>query len=328
MLTLPARTGPPAPPAPRSRTLAAAAACCLLAATACAPDGDAGGAPGEENSVTAEAATDGPPPPCSGLQRVAILPSRIDEASGVAVSRRHRDVLWIHNDSEGEPQLYALDTRGRLIRSFEVPVADQTDWEDIEIGPCPAGECLYIGDIGDNLHERDDRAVLRLPEPDPRAGGDAPPVERFPIRYPDGARDAEALFVRPDGSVWILSKGRSGPVTLYRYPPPLRAGERVTLERVQQLTDGLQQLPGQVTGATATPDGRHVLVRTYAWLQLYRFEADTLAPVWSGAGLDLRPLQEPQGEGVGLGPDGSIYLVSEVGPLEQAAPLSRVECRL
>ena len=130
----------------------------------------------------------------------------------------------------------------------------------------------------------------------------------------------------PDTTLYIISKGRSGPVIVYRYPPPLRPLQRVMLERVQQLTTGLEQLPDLVTGADATPDGARVAVRTYSHLQLYRFEGDTLAPLIPGRGYSLGALQEPQGEGVALAADGTVFLVSEAGPARGAAPLSRLRC--
>jgi hypothetical protein len=265
---------------------------------------------------------------CRDPVRIATLPPQLDEASGIVASRAHPGVFWVHNDSEGTPALYAIDQGGSLVAEIALPGArTQSDWEDIAIGPCPAGECLYIGDIGDNLHDRDDRAILRLPEPDPRSGT-AGLVERYPFRYPDGPRDAEALFIMPDTSLWIITKGRSGPITLFRYPPPLRAGERVTLEEVQQLTEGLAQLPELVTGASALPDGSLIVVRSYAHLQLYRMEADTLAALWPSPGFDLAALAEPQGEGVEMLPDGTVYLVSETGPERRPPPFSRVLCTL
>jgi hypothetical protein len=274
-----------------------------------------------------DAPSDGPL--CRDASRVAILPPQLDEASGIVISRAHEGIFWVHNDSEGTPLLYALDAAGALVAEIELPGAgDQSDWEDIAIGPCPAGTCLYIGDIGDNFHDREDRAILRIAEPRPVDGASIHHVERFPFRYPAGPRDAEALFVMPDTSVYIITKGRTGPVTLYHYPGPLREDERVTLVEVQQLTPGLVQLPDLVTGADALPDGSRIAVRTYTHVQLYTLEADGLHPLWPGAGFDLAPLAEPQGEGVALSPDGTVYLVSETGPSREPPPFSRLQCRM
>jgi hypothetical protein len=264
---------------------------------------------------------------CTEAHRIATLPDPLEEASGIVGSRAHPGVFWVHNDSEGTPALYAIDERGALLAEIEIPGTVQSDWEDIALGPCPAGVCLYIGDIGDNLHDSDDRAILRIPEPDPRSASISH-VERFPIRYPDGARDAEALFVLPDTSVFIISKGRSGAVTVYRYPPPLRQDAVVTLEAVQQLTPGLVQLPDLVTGADALPDGSSVVIRTYTHLQLYDLDADTLRPRWPGSGFDLAILAEPQGEGITLLADGTLYLVSETGPERRPPPFSRLRCNI
>jgi hypothetical protein len=299
---------------PVGRPTAVVAAALLAAALA--------GCKADTNAEPAAAAL------CTDVQRVATLPEPLREASGVTFSRRFADLLWVHNDSEGTPALYAVGFDGSLRAEIEVPGAGtQYDWEAIASGPCPAGDCLYIGDIGDNLHDREDRAILRLAEPDP-LDGMVHDVDRFPIRYPTGPQDAEALFVLPDTSVYIISKGRNGPITVYRYPAPLRQGEAVMLEPVQQLSPGLVQLPDLVTGAAATPDGSTIAVRTYTHLQLYRLAADTLQALWPGRGFDLGALAEPQGEGVAVAPDGTVYLVSETGLEQSPAPLSRLRCRI
>jgi hypothetical protein len=262
---------------------------------------------------------------CTEPAVVAPLPPMIREASGIAFAS-DTALLWIHNDSEGSPVLYAIGTDGALRAQIDMPHAPaQFDWEDLATGPCPSGTCLYIGDIGDNVHERADRAILRVAEP---VAGASPAVETFPFMYPGGPQDAEAIFVLPDTSVYVLSKGRRGPVVLFRYPPPLRPGQTVMLEEVQRLSEGLLQLPDLVTGAAARPDGRVVAIRTYSHVNFYSFESRRLVPLLSGPGIDLTPLHEPQGEGIALAADGSVFLVSEAGLEGRTPSLSTLRCRL
>lgn len=263
---------------------------------------------------------------CLDAVRIADLPHSLGEASGLAVSRRDPGVIWAHNDSEGSATLYALDRSGHMLAEIALPGAGpQFDWEDIAAGPCPDGVCLYIADIGDNLHDRDDRAILRLAEPAFEASS-AAGLERFPIRYPDGPLDAEALFVTPDTSVFIITKGRRQGISLYRYPPPLRPDERVTLEHVQQLSEGVAQVPDLVTAADASIDGARVAVRTYSYLTLFRFDGDTLVPSFE-PGFDLTMLAEPQGEAVAFAGGDTLLLATEAGPVRSQPFLSAVRCR-
>lgn len=263
-------------------------------------------------------------PACVDAVRMADLPASLDEASGIALSRRDPNVIWAHNDSEGAATLYALDRSARTTTQVALPAAGrQFDWEDIAAGPCPTGDCLYIADIGDNLHDRDDRAILRITEPRIDSAG-AVNVERFPIEYSDGPVDAEALFVMPDTSVYIISKGRRNDVSLFRYPPPLRAGERVVLEHVQQLSEGVAQLPDLITGADASRDGERIAVRTYSRVLLFRFDGDTLVPL--GDGHDISALGEPQGEAIAVAAGDTLLLATEAGPARAQPFLSMIRC--
>jgi hypothetical protein len=235
-------------------------------------------------------------------------------------------VLWVHNNSERSGRLFAIDSAGSIRATLTVPDTRNIDWEDIAIAPCGTSDCLYIADIGDNLHRREDVGFFRIPEPRPTDEFTATP-EWFPISYPHGPQDAEALFILPGEQVFIITKGRNRSITVYRYPPPLRPGIRVELETVQELSDGVVQMPELITGASATYDGSVIAVRSYTFLWLYSFE-DTLQPLLEPARIDLRPLGEPQGEGVALGDDGSIVLVGERGVNGSTAPVGALTCRL
>jgi len=281
-----------------------------MAATACAPIATSG-------------------PGCSPSAAL-VLDRVLVETSGVAVGRIDPDVLWTHND--GRSDLFALDREGRILAQFEIG-ARLRDWEDIEIAACEAGSCLYFADTGDNDERRPagQTRILRVQEPalpsDVQAGdGPSLEVEAFPIRLPDGARDVEALFVLPGEVPYLVSKGGRDAISVYRYPPPLRP-DTVTLVEVQRLTSGPVGLLDRVTGASAAPDGSWVAVRTYQALQFYRVDGDSLVAADGGL-VNLRPLQEIQGEGVAIGPEGLVALTSEGGPLGGPPTMRLLRCRL
>jgi hypothetical protein len=264
------------------------------------------------------------PPYCESPRRIAALPAELNEASGVAVSRRHPDILWAHNDS-GEPVLFAIDTTGTLRGRVRVEIRNN-DWEDIAVAPCGTGSCIYIGAIGDNRHNRTDRAVYRLREP--ALDGAARIDGIFRYRLPERAEDAEALIVLPEERIFIVTKGRSGAITMFAFPERPSTESVNVLEPIQALTTKLVQLPDMVTGGGATPDGRTIVLRSYSALQLYSFDNATLTPLLDATGFALESLDEYQGEGVDISANGTVYLVSEKGLSDEAPPLSRVTCVL
>ena len=287
------------------------AACCATAAVlTCAPIATAG-------------------PGCTELTPATVLTRELGESSGIAVGRVSPDVLWTHND--GDSDLYALDRSGRVVARFDVPVR-MRDWEDLEIAECAdGGSCLYLADTGDNGERRPagDIRIVRVREPSIGAGTDERrtlDADVFPVALPDGPRDVEALFVLPGGTPYLVTKGANDPVVVYRYPGPLRS-DTVTLEEVQRLTDAPRQLLDRVTGASASPDGRWVAIRTYRALQFYRVDDGRLVHAEGGLA-NLRSLAEIQGEAVGIGPDGFVALSSEGGPLGGPPSMRLLRCRL
>lgn len=232
-------------------------------------------------------------------------------------------MFWLHNDTGS--LLYAVDEDGAVVARF--PVRPRLrDWEDLAVAGCAdGGSCLYLADTGDNYEERTHARILRVPEPDPSAPDTLRP-EIFPVRYPDGARDVEALLVLPGEQVFLVSKGRNHAVTVFRYPGSLRP-DTVTLEAVQFLSDGARILPRHVTGGSVAPLGGVLALRTYESVQFYRLASDTLVPVEGGL-VNLRPLQEAQGEGVGIGLGGQVVLSSEGGPMGGPGSLSFMRCQL
>jgi len=260
---------------------------------------------------------------CTSPAVTGFLPAPLEEASGLAISEQHPGIFWMIED-HGQPLLHAVDSTGRILGQVHVTGAQMSNWEDLALARCESGTCLYIADIGDNLRRRGTIHIYRVTEPDPSSAA-TEPAREFTLRYPDAPHDAEVLFVLPDERLFIVTKGRSEPITVYRVPP--LSQDTLVLEPVQHLSPSFVQLPDMVTGASATLDGVHIALRTYRSVQVYTFESDTLKPLLA-EGVDLSGLHEPQGEGVGLRNDGVLFLNSEQGLFDDTArpPISRIAC--
>lgn len=252
------------------------------------------------------------------------LPARIGETSGVAASRAHPGVFWTHNDSGGDPVVFAVDSTGALLGTVRLPDAANRDWEDIAVGPCvPGGEdCLWVAEIGDNNERHPHVAVYRVPEPDPATDTTSDAVEIFRFVYPGGPRDAEAIFVS-DAGVHIVSKGRSGAIELFRLVPPYESGDPVELRLVQRLGPPPTSVSAQVTAAAVDPAGQRVVIRTYAGLRFFETDGDTLRLV--GRPADIVAPTQLQGEGVDFVTDQRFVLTSEAQG-QRPATLALVTC--
>ncbi len=292
----------------------------LALVAACSPRG-------EEGSDVGQA--DVPPNSCRVLARGILLPAGVAEASAAAPSRAHPGIFWTHEDSGSRPELFALRADGSRAGRVKVSGAKNQDWEDAAVGPCPAGTCVYIADVGDNARDRPEVVIWRVPEPEPGAAA-TKPAEALRAVWPDGPRDAEAVFVLPDGSVHLVTKGDRTPVEVYRLPPSAGPSAPARLERVRVLSPAPEQPGDRVTGAGASPDGRWVALRTYRTL-LFFPTADLLSPTAALDPLrvDLTALGEEQGEGVGIGPDGrTVTLTSEGRGRRTPATTARLLCNL
>jgi hypothetical protein len=258
--------------------------------------------------------------PAGPLSRVAGL----SEASGLAISRRVPGRLWTHNDS-GDPVVFALDARGSVTGRVQLTGAAVEDWEAIGVGPCGTGSCLYVADIGDNDAARKRVTIYRLPEPEGTTAS-APVADVFHATYPDGAHDAEALLISGDGRLHIVTKGETGPIAIYRFPRELRTGASMALERVGATASTRPDEESRITDGAVSPDGQWAVLRTKSSMAFYR-TADLLAGQWREASrVDLRSLQEPQGEGVALGADNTVFVAGEGGGKGQSGTFARFTC--
>jgi len=229
---------------------------------------------------------------------------RINESSGLVVSAQDPDRVYTINDSGGASTVYAIQlSSGRTIGTATI----SDNLVDTEALSSDGRGTLWIADTGDNEAKRTDAALYSLPEFG--AGTTAAPAfVRYPITYPGGPIDVEALVIDPEsGDKFLISKGLFGG-TVFSLPDRLVADE--PNEAVALAGD----IPGLVTDAAFTPDRRFVVARDYS-------EAYVLDPVtWQiESSMDLPSVD--QGETLAMEASGRSFLVGTEGT---ASPLLRV----
>lgn len=263
---------------------------------------------------------------CQAKGELVSLPGVLSEASGAAVSATHAGIIWTHNDS-GEPYVYAVDRQGNARGRVRLTGAQVVDWESIDVGPCPSGQCLHIGDIGDNEGKREEVVIYRLAEPAPSATSSAR-VEAIRAKYPDGPHDAEAFFVSPEGVIHIVTKGEGERSAVYRLARAVGGARPATLELVRTLSDGKARKSERVTDADISADGRWIVLRSNSELSFYRAN-DFAGGSPAAMRMDLKSLNEAQGEGVAFGATNAVLvLTSEGGKKNKPGTLAELNCVL
>ncbi|MCO1598946.1 hypothetical protein M8C17_27715 [Micromonospora sp. RHAY321] len=247
--------------------------------------------------------------PGAGTPVCEVRDDRLTEISGMAATDTGYVVVNDGADSEANRRIFFLDRRCAVVRTVGYPSRPR-DTEDLAVGP---DGTVWVADIGDNDRSRETVALWRL-APD----ADRPVLHR--MTYPDGPHDAEALLIDAGGRPLIITKG-GGSVSLYAPATALRPAATTPLAPVGQvdLPNSTTSNPysflgrGVVTGAANAPDGRRVVLRSYADAFEYDVpDGDVVAALTTGTPRVTPLPDEPQGESITYSRDGrSLLTVSE-----------------
>lgn len=257
------------------------------------------------------------------------------ETSGLAVSHRTPGLLWTHNDSGGDPILFAVNTDGSLRGKVRVAGAKNFDWEEMASFELDGKAWLLAADMGDNFAIRPGCVLHVLAEPDaaqllPDEEIEVKPAYSIHFTYEDGARDAESLAVDvKERAIYLLSKREDTP-RLYRLPLSAAPAEQPAVARFLGLVPHLPQptaeqrairLPtqgflGWPTSMDFSHDGKNALVLVYAEPLLFpRAEGESWAEALAREPVKLAPHKLPQAEAACFSTDDrSIYVASEKTP--------------
>ncbi len=242
----------------------------------------------------------------------------ITESSGMAVSRRTRNLLWTHNDSGDATRLFAFDAKGRDVATVQVQGAGAYDWEDMSSARLRGKPFLVVADVGDNGRIRADYTIYLMEEPSLPASSRGTTVTAAVSRvitftYEDGQQDCEAVGVDPESeAIYLVSKHRRADTKVYRLAIPFGDETNTVVAQAMATLAGVQG----VTGFDLSADNHHAVVLTYDDAFEYtRRSGESWATAFEHTPRRLPMPWRAQGESICYGADGrTLYLTSENAP--------------
>jgi hypothetical protein len=259
--------------------------------------------------------------------KITIACPEVAEASGLAVSSRDREFLWVVNDSGAKAILHLVGSDGADRGKVTVDGAENVDWEDLCSFKSKGVSYLLIADTGDNNSTRETSTLYIVEEPKLPGNGDAlagaaKPVWMIRFQFEDGPRDCESVAVdSAAGKVLLVSK-RTKPPMVYELPlNPGKEGGVLIAKRIGvtsvQPPKGVPPLPyiAQPTGMDVTEDGSLGAIVSYYGVFLFeRKGKEGWGDAFARPPLALTPHGMNQAESVAFGKDGkTISIVSERG---------------
>ena len=264
----------------------------------------------------------------------------INEASGIAVSRIQKNIIWVINDSGNSTLVFAINSKGNHLGTINIQGVKNNDWEDMASFKYNGNSYILIADVGDNKAKRNKYFLHIIQEPDSEQISyhstlSIKPSWSIEFTYEDGPRDCESVAVDVLNEKVLLLSKRDRPPVLYSLP--LNSQKNVVARKIgaikplsQAKQNNTRKLKyykntAQPTAMDISADGLSVIVLTY--VNAYYFNLEKTSD-WSS--VFLNPPQEiilpfmRQAESVCFDNSGtSIYITSEKIP----APLIKVDLR-
>lgn len=169
--------------------------------------------------------------------------------------------LWTFNDSGGDPEIYALDSKsGKIIQTVVFVNANNFDWEDI----AQDSSFIYTSDSGNNFNFRRRLTIYKVKKRRIPRERKLAYVSAFKIHYTYEGRkdfsfnmgktsfDCESLFAMGD-SLYVLTKDWKNKVT------ELYSLSKIKHRQVARCV-GRFNSKGLITGADISPDGKTVIL--------------------------------------------------------------------
>lgn len=167
-----------------------------------------------------------------------------------------QQVWWASGAKDGK--LHALDAQGKVTGEVGYGVTP----ESVQAVAVRRNK-VWVGDVGDPGRTR---KALNVYAVEAQAGGlprvgETAKATRYELVHPDGARDAAAMTVSPNGRIYVITRGEGAGI-FRTVPNPAPGGITNQLTRIGDA-------PAGVTDATYTSDGTKLVLRTSTTVHVY-----------------------------------------------------------
>ncbi len=247
------------------------------------------------------------------------LPSQVVEQSGMIW---YNNLIWVINDSGGNPELYAYNKQGELKRTVKIGNIENIDWEALAADK----HHFYIGDFGNNYGTRKDLRVLKISKSQiDNTTLDKVNAEIIHFKWSDQTDfskrkhkhnfDCEAFFAY-NNKLYLFSKNWDDYKTRI-YKLPTEAGAYTISPKATVNVNFM------VTGADVSPDGKVVALvgykdyKTYMYF-FYNYRNFDFTK-GKGKRIYLKELGPSQTEGIVFDNDNNLYVNTEKTQIQPQA---------
>lgn len=234
------------------------------------------------------------------LKYVADFPNSLDEISGILYVQD--STIWAIEDGGNDDEIYKIDFKGDILKTFKVKNAKNNDWEDITQDQ---NGNVYIADTGNNDNDRKGLIIYKIPNPEIEKGDkiDAekikfhyPEQKEYPPKKADRNYDVEALFHYGD-KLYLMTRNRADPfdglARIYTVPDT-KGSYAATLVGTVKICEDWNTC--QITGIAMSPDAKKIVALSYGKLFVFTdftlddFSKGTMTTIDIGARTQLESI--------------------------------------